>query len=76
MFGKAFLLESALSESDFHSFRGMLNDANVYENPHMFDPERWLKPGLDKTDKNIDPLEIAFGFGRRLAQFVPQSIYP
>ena len=45
----------------------MLNDPNVYENPHIFDPERWLKPGLDKTDKNIDPLEIAFGFGRRCA---------
>ncbi|KAJ3490047.1 hypothetical protein NLI96_g1725 [Meripilus lineatus] len=45
---------------------GMLHDPNVYENPHTFDPDRWLKPGVDKTDKNIDPLEIAFGFGRRL----------
>lgn len=43
----------------------MLHDPNVYENPHTFDPDRWLKPGVDKTDKNIDPLEIAFGFGRR-----------
>ena len=44
--------------------RAMLNDERVYPEPHEFKPERFLKNG--KVDSSVrDPMEIAFGFGRR-----------
>ena len=46
----------------FH--RAMLNDERVYPEPREFKPERFLKNG--KLDTSVrDPMEIAFGFGRR-----------
>jgi cytochrome P450 len=42
----------------------MLNDERDYPEPHIFKPERFLKNGkLDGSAR--DPLDIAFGFGRR-----------
>ena len=42
----------------------MLNDEQVYPELHEFKPERFLKNG--KLDSSVrDPMEIAFGFGRR-----------
>ena len=42
----------------------MLNDEQVYPEPHKFKPERFLKNGeLDSSVR--DPMDIAFGFGRR-----------
>ena len=39
----------------------MLNDERDYPEPHEFKPERFLK-----NDSSVrDPMEIAFGFGRR-----------
>ena len=44
----------------------MLNDERVYPEPHEFKPERFLKNG--KLDSSVrDPMDIAFGFGRRRA---------
>ena len=44
--------------------RAMLNDEQVYPEPHKFKPERFLKNGeLDSSVR--DPMDIAFGFGRR-----------
>ena len=44
--------------------RAMLNDERVYPEPHEFKPERFLKNG--KLDSSVrDPMDIAFGFGRR-----------
>ena len=44
----------------------MLNDERVYPEPYEFMPERFLKNG--KLDPLVrDPMDIAFGFGRRYA---------
>lgn len=43
----------------------MLYNEEVYPEPHLFKPERWLDPALH-GDKDLDPLEFAFGFGRRV----------
>ena len=46
----------------------MLNDERIYPEPHEFKPERFLKNG--KLDSSVrDPMDIAFGFGRRRALF-------
>jgi cytochrome P450 len=46
----------------------MLNDVHDYPEPHEFKPERYLKNG--KLDSSVrDPMDIAFGFGRRLDSF-------
>ena len=46
----------------------MLNDERDYPEPHEFKPERFLKDG--KLDSSVrDPMDIAFGFGRRYALF-------
>jgi len=43
----------------------MLNDEEVYPEPHEFKPERFLKNG--RLDTSVrDPMDIAFGFGRRI----------
>jgi len=43
----------------------MLNDKRDYPEPHIFKPERFLKNG--KLDSSVrDPMDIAFGFGRRI----------
>ena len=50
--------------------RAMLNDERVYPEPHEFKPERFLKNG--KLDRSVrDPMNIAFGFGRRWAFCFP-----
>jgi cytochrome P450 len=42
----------------------MLYDERDYPDPHEFRPERFLKNGqLDSSVR--DPMDIAFGFGRR-----------
>ena len=47
----------------------MLNDERDYPEPHEFKPERFLKDG--KLDSSVrDPMDIAFGFGRRWALII------
>ena len=53
----------------------MLNNEQDYPEPHEFKPERYLKDG--KLDSSVkDPLDIAFGFGRRRALLFILSISP
>ncbi|KZT23374.1 cytochrome P450 [Neolentinus lepideus HHB14362 ss-1] len=47
----------------FGNVWGMLHNADTYEDPEQFMPERWLKS--DGTLKEDFPIQ-AFGFGRRL----------
>ena len=46
--------------------RAMLNNEQDYPEPHEFKPERFLKDG--RLNNSVrDPMDIAFGFGRRRA---------
>lgn len=51
------------------SDRGILHDPQVYEDPFVFRPERFL--GKDDV---LDPLNLMFGFGRRSAAHDSASI--
>lgn len=44
----------------------MLHDENIYPNPETFDPTRWLTPDGKLIKANPDPLDLSFGFGRRI----------
>jgi len=45
-------------------YRGICYDDEVYPEPHLFDPERFLKDG--KLDRSVkDPEDRVFGAGRR-----------
>jgi cytochrome P450 len=47
----------------------MLNNERDYPEPRKFNPQRFLRNG--KLDISVrDPMDIAFGFGRRLALFI------
>ena len=53
-------------------YRAMSNDERDYPEPHVFKPERFLKNG--RVDNSVrDPMDIAFGFGRRWAFHVFSS---
>jgi cytochrome P450 len=44
----------------------MLYDEDLFPEPHMFKPERFLENGKLKTDIPLDPEgSVNFGFGRR-----------
>ncbi|KAH8100404.1 cytochrome P450 [Cristinia sonorae] len=49
----------------FINYQGILRNDDVYPDADAFRPERWLDPKV-LGNKDIDPLEIAFGFGRRV----------
>lgn len=41
--------------------RWFLHDPKVYENPHAFNPDRFLGPKPER-----DPTQIVYGYGRRI----------
>lgn len=45
----------------------MLHDEKAYSDPDTFNPDRWLNQEV--IDKDVDPLEVTFGFGRRCVHF-------
>lgn len=42
----------------------MMHDPAVYHDPMVFKPERFL--GIDGREPELDPHDLAFGFGRRI----------
>ena len=44
-------------------FRSILHDPGLFNNPHEFQPERYLKDG--KLNPDVRDPDSAFGFGRR-----------
>ena len=45
--------------------RAMLRDETLYENPHTFNPERFLASDGQINPDVLHPRMITFGFGRR-----------
>lgn len=48
----------------FRNARHFLQDPNVYPNPEVFDPERFI--AREGKPAQPDPYEFCFGFGRRI----------
>jgi len=46
-------------------YRSMLLDEEVYTDPSIFKPERFLTKDGKLNPNILDPTTIAFGFGRR-----------
>ena len=55
-------------------FRSILHDRKAFNNPHEFQPERYLKDGELNPDVR-DPDCAAFGFGRRSVNSAYHSLY-
>ena len=49
----------------------MLHDERVWDNPTEFRPERFLQ---ELKKGQVDPKSLIFGFGRRFAAQLPQSM--
>jgi len=60
----AFLFRKGQLLSVMH-VRSILHDSKAFNNPHEFQPERYLKDGQLNPDVR-DPDCAAFGFGRRI----------
>ena len=54
---------------NFH-IRLLLNDPNVYPEPQIFKPERFLPQGNEEGSKQRDPTKVVFGFGRRYFSYL------
>jgi cytochrome P450 len=45
--------------------RALMHNEDDFPNPENFDPERYLKDGKINPNIKRDPVDIAFGMGRR-----------
>jgi len=50
----------------FANIWNIMRDETVFEEPHLFKPERYLECADDETAKRRDPKNYTFGFGRRI----------
>jgi cytochrome P450 len=47
-------------------FRKILHDPEIYPEPSVFNPDRFLDKGDGQDLSPLDPLSVAFGYGRRI----------
>jgi len=57
--------------------RSVMYDETVFPNPHLFQPERFLKPdGSLNEHIEVDPIDWVFGFGRRCVSDTMPKLVP
>jgi len=60
------------------NLRAILHDPDVFPEPHVFRPERFLTPDGQINKDVIDPRQLVFGYGRRLCpgrEFAMSSLF-
>ncbi|KAG6908101.1 hypothetical protein DXG01_006138 [Tephrocybe rancida] len=50
--------------SDLQTFRGLMRDPEIYDDPDSFCPDRFI--AMEGKPAELDPRSICFGFGRRI----------
>jgi len=55
------VIDPIISEYICFAYREILHDPQNYQDPWKFDPDRFI----NTLDKEIDLVELVFGFGRR-----------
>ena len=71
----------SISYEPWVSNRNILRDETQFEDPHAFNPERYLVLVDEETAKRRDPKNYSFGFGRRvrplyLSVYTPDNTSP
>ncbi|KAG2054397.1 cytochrome P450 [Suillus hirtellus] len=49
----------------FGNIWAIMRDPGLYQDPEVFEPERWLADAIEEAGKERDPRAFVFGFGRR-----------